>query len=190
MKVKRGNYSLCWDFIKESKNQILFISLVFLVFIVIGFAFPVFFLDYMRQMLQELYFKTAGMNFIQLFVFILQNNITTSLIGMFLGIIFGILPILLIAFNGYVLGFVMTKSAEIVGPLELLKLFPHGVFEIPAVLVSLGMGLKIGMFIFEKKKKKAFLHSLENSIRVFLFVVIPLLVIAALIETWLIFAFR
>jgi len=38
------------------------------------------------------------------------------------------------------------------GFLSLWRLLPHGIFELPAVFISLGMGLKIGMFIFQKKK--------------------------------------
>jgi len=69
--------------------------------------------------------------------------------------------------------------------LTLWKLFPHGIFELPAVFISLALGMKLGTFIFQKKKMNSFKDYLWNSFRIFIFVVIPLLVIAAFIEGYL-----
>jgi len=49
------------------------------------------------------------------------------------------------------------------------------------------MGLKFGTFIFQKKRMKSFKNYFWNGLRVFLLVVIPLLIIAAVIEGSLIF---
>jgi len=51
----------------------------------------------------------------------------------------------------------------------------------------LGMGLKFGTFFFQKNKMDSFKEYLLNSLRVFVFIVIPLLLIAAFIEGTLIF---
>ena len=69
----------------------------------------------------------------------------------------------------------------------LWRIFPHGIFELPAVFISLGLGLKLGTFIFQRNKLKAFAEFFWNSLRVFLFIVLPLLIIAAIIEGSLIF---
>jgi hypothetical protein len=57
-------------------------------------------------------------------------------------------------------------------------------------LVFLFISLSIGLFIFSKAEKsrikKAFYSDFKNSIRVFIFFVIPLLIIAGIIETILI----
>jgi len=53
---------------------------------------------------------------------------------------------------------------------------------LPALFISLGLGLRIGTFIFEKDKIKTLKIYLIKSIKVFFFVIIPLLVIAAVIE--------
>ena len=92
--------------------------------------------------------------------------------------------------NGYILGFVMLKSVQANGALVLWKLLPHGIFELPALFISLGLGVKLGAFIFKKNKIKTLKIYLFESARVFVFVILPLLFIAAIIEGSLIFLFR
>jgi len=185
-------YSQAWKFIRESRNYFYLILSLFAVFAVLGFIFPIFFSDFIRKLIEELSIKTAGMNFLQLFIFILLNNLQTSLMGLIFGALFGIAPILVVIFNGYVLGFIANKTVSVAGYSVLLRLLPHGIFEIPALILSLGLGLRLGMFIFKKagKRKKEFFYSLENSLKVFLYVILPLLIIAALIETSLIFLLK
>jgi len=91
--------------------------------------------------------------------------------------------------NGYVVGFVLSKSVLDSGFSVIFNLFPHGIFELPAVFISLGMGLKLGFTFFQNNWKKKILKNLLNSLRVFVLIVFPLLIIAAIIESILIFAF-
>jgi uncharacterized membrane protein SpoIIM required for sporulation len=42
--------------------------------------------------------------------------------------------------------------------------------------------MKLGMFWFKNERKKELMRRLEGSLRVFLFVVLPLLIIAAIVE--------
>jgi uncharacterized membrane protein SpoIIM required for sporulation len=64
------------------------------------------------------------------------------------------------------------------------------VFELPAVFISLALGVKLGMFIFSREKGKEFMRRARNSMIIFVCIVIPLLIIAAVIEGLLISAFR
>ena len=125
------------------------------------------------------------MNFIQLFIFIFQNNLKSSFIGLTSGILLGILPLIMIFFNGYLLGFISNKVTQAYNFGVLWRLLPHGIFEIPAIIISLGLGVRIGVSLIStdfKQIKKNLLYHIENSLIVFLFVVFPLLLIAALIE--------
>jgi uncharacterized membrane protein SpoIIM required for sporulation len=72
------------------------------------------------------------------------------------------------------------------GGFIVLSLFPHGIFEFPAIVISLGFGLRLGMFVFSKNVKEEFFKRSEQGIKVFIFLVLPLLFIAALIEAALI----
>tara|TARA_Y100000310_G_C20095245_1_gene540165 strand:- start:42 stop:488 length:447 start_codon:yes stop_codon:yes gene_type:complete len=141
-----------------------------------------------REFVKEIVEKTEGMGFVQLFWFIFQNNVVTAFFGLILGLVLGLFPIFISMINGYVIGFVANISVSVAGFSSLWKLAPHGIFELPALIISLGLGLKLGSFIFAKsgKRKKKLKYDLKNSLRVFLFIVIPLLLIAGLIESWLI----
>lgn len=75
------------------------------------------------------------------------NNLFASLRVLFLGIILGLPPLLGLVVNGSLLGVVLALlSQEQVSPLLflLLGVMPHGILEIPAFLLSAGLGLKLG----------------------------------------------
>jgi len=190
----KNYYKQCWKFIKESRSYIYFISILFLISATFGFAYPVFFTDIIKKLIEEITSKTSGLGFFQLFLFIFQNNITTAFTGVIFGVFLGILPLIFCFFNGYVLGFVMNKSSS-VGFFGIIgRLLPHGIFEIPALVISLAIGLRLGLVYFEKRKKKEKLGkkvigTFKNALMVFLLVVIPLLLVAAFIETCLMFLF-
>lgn len=182
-----GNYVRCWKYIKESKIYFLIILTLFLFSLLIGYFLPVFFQELIKNLIEDLVKKTAGMDFYQLLLFILKNNITTAFFGLLLGIILGFFPIMLAIMNGYVLGFIFGKTAKVYGFSVLFRLLPHGIFELPALVLSLGLGLKLASFIFAKNKKEQLKYDLENSLRVFIYVILPLLIVAGVIETALIF---
>lgn len=176
------NYKLSWDYLKESKNFIYFSVLLFFLIAIIGFLYPIFFVDKIVGLIKELVEQTKDLNGFELIIFIFLNNLQTSFFGLILGVLLGIFPLFFIVLNGYVLGFVSALSVNTSGFLILLKLIPHGIFELPAVFISLGLGIKLGTFIFHKHKIKDFNKYFINSLRVFLFIVVPLLIIAAIIE--------
>ncbi len=179
----RKHYSLSWKYVKECRNNIFFIILIFLLGAVLALFYqPPVIAEYIRKFVEELLKETSGLNAWQMMVFILNNNLQSSFFTLIAGAVLGIFPVLTALLNGYVLGFVAEKSAEAGGIYILWRLFPHGIFELPAVFIALGLGTKLGMFILAKNKKKEFFKRLGESLRVFLFVVLPLLIIAAIIE--------
>ena len=138
--------------------------------------------EQIMELIRDLLEKTAGMSATELIGFIFFNNLKSSFFGMIFGVLIGIFPMISVVSNGYLLGFVGAIRAELVGLSVLLRLLPHGIFELSAVFISLGMGIKLGTIIFRKNYKKVFRDYFLNSLKVFLLVVIPLLVIAAIIE--------
>ncbi|MCK4552839.1 stage II sporulation protein M [Candidatus Pacearchaeota archaeon] len=185
----KREYKESWNYIKESKNFIYSIIGVFFGFTLIGFFVPAseeitkIILEFIEKLLEQ----TKDMSQLELIRFIFVNNLQSSFFGLIFGVALGIFPVLAAVANGYVLGFVGAISVETEGIFVLWRIFPHGIFELPAIFISLGLGLKLGSFIFRKEKGKFFRRCFWNSLRVFLFVVIPLLIIAAIIEASLIF---
>lgn len=172
------------NYIKSCKNFIYVIIGIFIIFALFAFFVPATaeLENAIMKMLKELLDKTQGLNQWQMIQFIFFNNLQSSFIGLVFGIVLGIFPVLSAVVNGYVLGFVAVRSVGVEGISVLWKLLPHGIFELPAVFISLGMGLKFGTFLFKKKKIKSLKEFFWNSMRVFIFIVIPLLIIAAIIE--------
>jgi len=188
-KNKRGfdfkkEYKLSWDFLKESKNYIYSVIAIFFGFALIGYFMPVSdsFRDYVLKFLQELLMQTEGLSQFEMINFIFWNNIQSGFMGMIFGFALGVFPVLATLANGYFLGFVASLVVGESGLSILWKLVPHGIFELPAIFISYGMGMKFGSFAFEKKKLEKFKEYFWNSLRVFILVVLPLLVIAAVIE--------
>lgn len=177
-----GYYHESWAYIKESRNYIYLIGLLFLVFGIVGFLFPNFFIEQIRLLVDQLLKQTDGLNTFSLVNFIFFNNLKASFFGLFLGIVLGFIPIILTVANGYVLGFISNYAVKSAGFLSLFRLLPHGIFELPAIMISLGLGVKLGFFVFSKRSDKEFIRRLILSSKVFVFIVIPLLIIAAIIE--------
>ncbi len=176
------------EYVKESRNFIYIIISLFFLFALVGFFIPVpeeiynTLINYIQGILKE----TENMSHLDLIGFITFNNIQSTFFGITLGILMGIFPLMSTVVNGYMIGFVSSMSVASGGIFTLWKLFPHGIFELPAVFISLGLGLKLGMFLFQKNKFKSLKEYAINSIRVFLLIVIPLLIIAGIIEGTLI----
>ncbi|MEK6760311.1 MAG: stage II sporulation protein M [Nanoarchaeota archaeon] len=192
MKKTRNNltriYRESFDYIHDSKNFIYLAIGIFFGASLISFLLPVpqsivgQILEFVRQLLEE----TSGMGQLDLIRFIFLNNLQSSFIGLAFGVLLGIFPALILIVNGYILGFVASVSVQNEGILVLWRLFPHGIFELPAVFISTGLGLKFGTFIFQKNKGDSFRKYLWNSLQAFLLIVVPLLIVAAIIEGTLI----
>ena len=134
------------------------------------------------EFIKELLEKTENMSQSEITKFIFLNNLQSSFTGMIFGIFLGIFPIVVAMLNGYILGFVALLSVSSDGIFVLWRLVPHGIFELPAIFISLGLGLKFGTFIFQKDKPESFRNYFWSSIKTFAFIVFPLLAIAAIIE--------
>ena len=188
----KKQYKQSWEFLKESKNFIFWIIFLFFIFTLIGFFIPISdsLLKEILKFINELLEKTKGMSQLELIWFIFLNNLEVSFFGMVAGIFLGIFSIIFAISNGLFLGIVSALTVQEEGYSVLLSLLPHGIFELSAIFISLGLGLKFGSFIFKKKKKQCFENYFWNCLRVFFFIVVPLLIVAAIIEGSLIFLFR
>jgi len=179
-------------FIADSKKFIYFAILVMVIFVILGLLIPptgTLKLDILSH-IEQLLGQIETMGHLELISFIFLNNLKSSFLSCFLGVVLGIFTLFSTIANGYLIGFVSSLSVQEAGFLVLWKLVPHGIFELPAIFISLGLGFRLGFFIFTEKKKKYFVDSFIGALKVFVSVVIPLLIIAAIIEGSLIFFFR
>jgi len=138
--------------------------------------------------LKETYGPILEMSKPAQFLFIFLKNGITSFIVIFSGVLFGIIPLLALISNGEVLGILtnfILKDFSI--SYFLTGILPHGILEIPAFLISGALGLKIAQISVKKvlrKEKGNLVRELNWASKVFLKVVLPLLLIASLIEVF------
>lgn len=188
-----SNYKISLKCLKDAKNYIWFSAISFFCLSLTGFLFPIFFQQQIFGLIKDLLIQTDGLDVWNMIRFIFINNLKSSLFAIFCGVFFGVIPFAVLIVNGYVLGFVANKTTASEGFFVLWRLFPHGIFELPAVLISIAIGLKLGMFLFVYKGKNKLRELgkwLLNGLRIFVFIIVPLLVIASIIEGCLIVFLR
>lgn len=125
---------------------------------------------------------------LKLLALIFLNNSLKSLIAMLTGFFFGIFPVLFIFLNGYFIGVVVFVKAQEIGFFNVLMLLlPHGIFEIPAVLMASSYGVWLGGIFYEKVRGESV--SISDAYRLafkkFLTRIVPVLLLAAFIETFI-----
>jgi len=224
-----ANFKTAIGDLRKIKSYFWFSFILFFAVTVFGFLFPVFFEEQILKIITELIKKTEGLGVFGLIRFIIANNTQSAFFGMILGIFLGIFPLGVLIVNGYILGFVASKTVALERFLIMWRLLPHGIFEIPAILISVALGLRLGfllmydciksynknlenfvigllmflsvlffpiafliymVFVFRNigLRKRVFKNFLD-SLRIFILIVVPLLVIAGIIEgilIWLI----
>ncbi|MFH1289814.1 MAG: stage II sporulation protein M [Nanoarchaeota archaeon] len=179
------------SYLKESSTYIYSSIILFALGSIFGFIFREH-LTFLEKFLEELILKTEGLNAPEMIFFILQNNLQGSFFAVFFGIFLGIYPIISSISNGVILGYVLARTYEIAGILYWWRLLPHGIFELPAIFISFGLGIKLGfsLFLNRKIRAKEFKRRFYNSINALLMIIIPLLILAAIIEGLLITLLR
>ena len=129
---------------------------------------------------------------VKMFLFILFNNSVKAFVVLVLGILFGLLPLIAVAANGYVLGVAYLFAAKYFGYVRAAQaVLPHGVLEIPAVILTAGYGLWLGVTFARRIRQRdmaGFGDPVIHGIRMFFKVAFPMLILAAIIETFLIFS--
>jgi uncharacterized membrane protein SpoIIM required for sporulation/ABC-type transport system involved in multi-copper enzyme maturation permease subunit len=122
-----------------------------------------------------------------LFFHNLQSTLLIAFFGMFS---FGVLGVILYLLNtsiiGGLIGFVKLMGYA-PAPLILAGIVPHGIFEIPALLISCAAVLHLGLALITPQAGRTIgevlLEAIADWARVVLGLVIPLLFIAAMVES-------
>jgi stage II sporulation protein M len=126
----------------------------------------------------------------QLFLTILAKNLSATFLTMMGGLLLGFPPILSVIGNGFVLGVFVRAASRTSGVIELVsRIAPHGVFELPAFWVAGAYGLWLGagtLGLHRGREVGGIRGLVGHAARRYLRVVVPLLTVAAAIESTLI----
>lgn len=170
------------------QREIKITSIVFLASIITG-IFLSFFLGETRvqeiidSVFADLVTEFQNKDLLSLIISIFEHNLIAAAIIIGLGVIYKFLPTLVIFSNGMLLGLVLSSSVIYLGTrLDeiLLMLIPHGIFEIPAIILEGALGFKLSRIAKTNNfvgRIKALLNSQKE-----LTLIITLLLLAAIIE--------
>lgn len=120
---------------------------------------------------------------------IFANNAVKTFLVVVLGTAFAIMPVAFIIVNGAALGFVLHLATQARGfASSLLAIVPHGVFELPAILLGAGIGMMLGVKVTRRLFRGVpfqLRYELGRAVKFFATTILPLLLIAALVEAYL-----
>jgi stage II sporulation protein M len=124
---------------------------------------------------------------ILLFLIIFVNNAIKTLGLLFLGILLGIPPLLFIGLNGFIVGSVGSALESIKGwKYVIASVVPHGVIEIPILLLATALGLTVGMESLKwlLRRESRVKLQLSDCLKIYLRWILPGLAAAAIIEAF------
>jgi len=178
------------DYFYSLRKYLLIAASVFVLSLILGLLVSV-----KNPALSEYYLKTFQESFgwiktlnpILVMLLIFLNNASKSLLTLLLGAGLGIIPVIFVAGNGIILGMLAYTISRQHGTLFVLAaILPHGIIELPVVLISAGIGLRLGYAVYLSLKgvKTEIKPELKQGLSFYARVVLPLLFIAAVIETF------
>jgi len=124
----------------------------------------------------------------QILLVIFFKNMLACAVSILLGIAFGLVPLLVATSNGILIGVVSYQvlTQKSVGYL-LAGVVPHGIIELPVVLLCIAIGFRLGYRFFNALMGRR--EDLREEVRLALHFLIwraaPLLFLAAMIETFI-----
>jgi uncharacterized membrane protein SpoIIM required for sporulation len=96
--------------------------------------------------------------------------------------LWGLVPILTAMANGLLLGWIVVTALDASLVDAAMLLVPHGLFEWPAMMIAWGVGLWRGVGYRFHIAPGSYVQRWKRANQLFLFVVLPLLLAAAIIE--------
>lgn len=137
--------------LRDSKNFVLFATFLLFLGVWIGYMYDEPFEKLLTEALSQLMPIIEDFNQnpepSNLMLLIFSNNLRAAMSMLLLGIVFFIVPLSSLWINGLMVGYVV-KMAQLegasVGEMVVFGLLPHGVVEIPAVILAGGIGAFLG----------------------------------------------
>jgi len=123
-----------------------------------------------------------------LFFLIFLRNSFIGLLTVVSGIVLGLPTILIVVANGFVIGAIAGWLTKAYGAkLVALGLLPHGVIEVPALLICGAYGMRVGVAVVARLMKRDSVPvsaELATALSAYLSRSLPLFLVAALVESF------
>lgn len=183
---------------RENKSAILVSIAILIITLIFGYVFKSYLYSYLNPVTQDLTQKVQSGVITLTFADIFLNNLKI----IFQMFVYGIalcFSVILLAFNGFFVGYYIATSDDLIR--VLLLIIPHGIFEFSSCILACASGLILFNFIFKflktlyyendeslkvcvKNSYDASYRKLKQACIIFLISVI-LMVIAGIIEVYL-----
>ena len=167
--------------------NILLATALFILSLVWGLLMHPDFIDVMVEDLTQSMLPLGSLPPAVLFVVIFLNNAIKSFLAIVLGIAIAIPPLIFLCFNGFIIGAVVSVlQSRISNVLIIASLAPHGIIEIPAIVLAAALGLKVGFesIRFLINRRSNIKVQLRQSLVIYTKWILVMLFVAALIETF------
>ncbi|WP_322925144.1 stage II sporulation protein M [Paenibacillus campi] len=191
-----------WYDLRQNRSMLVVATVLFIIGLVAGIVLAEPLGNYLSSQLEQLrivskQLKQSGNVQMNYFLFIFFNNAVKSILIMLLGFFIGIIPVIFLVMNGMIIGYLLqAESLHGANVTELIVkgLLPHGIIEIPAIIIASAYGLKFGKLMLDTLTtwNETGRQRLQNERRAFLRSIVPasiwiviLLFIAAVIESTL-----
>jgi len=162
--------------------------IIFILFTVIGYFVAEHFQVSIIGELVDQFQLFANLDSFALMLFVFLNNSIKSFFAILLGFLLAIVPLLFVTINGLLIGMVFFDAVKERGWAFILSaILPHGVIEIPVFLLSVAIGMKMGVqTVFKLDGKDVKLKSeLKNGLRFFILYILPLFLLSAFTEAFI-----
>jgi len=177
-------------YLHQLRPYILFASVIFTLAVFIGYFVAQNFPEEVMRILEKVKKELGPLGDItnfELFLIIFEQNVSALLLSIIFGIFLGIIPCFSVFTNGLILGIIIFEMLnEYSWEILLVGILPHGIIEIPVLIVSSAIGIRIGKAVLWKifKRQGSIKKEFKQALKFFLYVLLPLLFLAALIEAF------
>ena len=175
------------EYILGIKKYILIIAIIFVVAIFLGTILPEKSPEIKEEAKNLAHTKAPDLSKLQRVSDIFLYNVEYSFLSV---VMFGIIAILSAFNNGFAIGMLFNFVGKMHGvSIVILELAPHGLIEIPALLISASIGLRIGHVWWSGKwLSREWIENMKqeltSGLRFYIRYIVPLFLIAAVIESY------
>ena len=170
------------DYVRSLMPAYAIAFLIFFFSLAVGYSVGNF--SIMEAYLESLPPGIEEYSLLQFLMFIIGNNVFNGFLWIILGYVFSFPSLYLNALNGFVIGslsrtLILESSLSFV----LVGLLPHGIVEVPTLLLCSAMGMGLGYSLINRLRGRGSLRvELMKAMRLFITRILPLIILAALIE--------
>ncbi|NYT00455.1 MAG: stage II sporulation protein M [Methanocellales archaeon] len=189
--MRRTNTKEAIKYLNYLKGYIVFVSLMFTVSTLMGYWYSGLNPSFANQTsadIGEMFAFVEALNPLAIMLIIFLNNSIKCLIALLFGIGFGLIPLVFVTYNGFLIGTIFLVIGKLEGLLYvLIAIVPHGIIELPMVLISAAIGIQLGHDLLNTLvgKNADIKKDFKKGTSFYLNWILPLLFFSAVIETFL-----